>query len=400
MTGLLAMAGALTYAELGTLIRQSGGEQAYLREIYGELWSFQFIWFSAMVGKPASMAIVLTVIAEYWLMLGLPHHLQPLPSTLRAVMTKSLALGLLAALLLMQIFSPKSGERLQNATSGLKLILLFCISFCGAIVVVGRLLSGTIASATSTVSIPIENEGYSGNRVQAIILACYQGLWAYDGWNNLNIITGELIDPDRSLPRTIIVSIPLITVLYLAVNISYLAVLPTQTFRQSTTVAIDFAQEFFRQLMTPTAGQLAGTLFGMLVTIGTVGSCCVGLFIAGRLMHSAALKNQLPYAAYFARLEAVSLRQTVDEPQPSNQVPVRGLFFQSLLTVLFLLTGTYQSLIQLYSWMVWVFYGLSALGVILLRYREPFRSQPRPFKVLIVLVILLVFSVCKLSITA
>ncbi|KAJ8303523.1 hypothetical protein KUTeg_019919 [Tegillarca granosa] len=184
--GLLAMLGALSYAELGTMIPKSGGEHAYLMftfksygKFLGPIPAFLFDWLGVFVLRPSMFAIM------------------------------SLSLGTYAT-------QPFYGQ-------------------CGAPPLIKKIVTIVAMRDTQYIS-----EGFEGTRDDASVLALsfYNGLWAYDGWNNLNFVTEELKNPHRDLPRSIMIGIPLTTLVYVLVNVGYFAVLSKEEILMSDAVAV------------------------------------------------------------------------------------------------------------------------------------------------------------------
>ncbi|MGH0115808.1 UNVERIFIED_CONTAM: hypothetical protein FKN15_046993 [Acipenser sinensis] len=220
-SGVLATLGALCYAELGTMITKSGGEYPYLMEAFGPIPAFLYSWTSVVVLKPSSFAIISLSFAEYS---AAPFYPGCSPPT---IIIKCLAAASILLIVTVNSISVKLASYVQNFFTGAKLIIIFVIIGAGIIL----LAQGN----TQHLSNAFEE---SKTSFGAIGLAFYNGLWAYDGWNQLNFITEELKNPRRNLPLAIIIGIPLVTVCYILVNIAYFTVMSPTELLQSQAVAV------------------------------------------------------------------------------------------------------------------------------------------------------------------
>uniref|UniRef100_A0A673KTT3 Solute carrier family 7 member 9 n=1 Tax=Sinocyclocheilus rhinocerous TaxID=307959 RepID=A0A673KTT3_9TELE len=215
--GVLATMGALCYAELGTMIMKSGGEYPYLMEGFGPLLAYLYSWSTIVVLKPSSFAIIALSCAEYASTPFYPGCTPP------QVVTKCLA----AACIFINCLSVKLAYRVQNFFTVAKLLIIVIIVVSGIVLLAQgntQNLKDPFAGATTSFG--------------AIGLAFYNGLWAYDGWNQLNFITEELKNPYRNLPLAIIIGIPLVIVCYIFVNIAYFSVMTPTELLQSPAVAV------------------------------------------------------------------------------------------------------------------------------------------------------------------
>ncbi|KAG1684577.1 b(0,+)-type amino acid transporter 1 [Nymphon striatum] len=219
--GVLAMLGALSYSELGTMLPHSGAEYMYFYEAFGSLPAFMFAWVSVFVLKPSMLAIICLSLGEY--------VAEPLS---HGCVTSQIIIKLIAAFTVIGItyincFSVTVATKIQNVFTAAKL-------FAIAIIIVGGLYQ--MASGQTQ----FLYEGFEGSTksFSDIATAFYSGLWAYDGWNNLNYVTEELKNPFKNLPRAIAIGLPLVTICYVLINFSYLAVMTNAELLASDAVAI------------------------------------------------------------------------------------------------------------------------------------------------------------------
>lgn len=349
--GLLSLLGALAYAELGTMNTSSGAEWAYFMDAFGPAPAFLFSWVSTLVLKPSQMAIICLSFAQYAVE-AFVMECDPPTSVVKMV-----ALVAIVMILFVNCYSVNLGMAVQNIFTAAKLVAVLIVICGGAY----KLFQGNTQHLQNAFTGPPPTIG-------AIATAFYTGLWAYDGWNNLNYVTEEIKNPSKNLPRSIIIGIPLVTLAYALINISYLAAMSPTEMIESEAVAVTFGNRIL--------GMMAW-LMPLSVTISTFGSANGTLFAAGRLCFAASREGHL-----LDILSYVHVRRLTPAP---------GLIFHSLIASAMVLYGTIDSLIDFFSFTAWIFYGGAMLALIVMRYTKP--NYPRPYKVpLIIPVLVLVVS--------
>ncbi|XP_008484283.1 b(0,+)-type amino acid transporter 1 [Diaphorina citri] len=341
--GVLSLLGALAYAELGTMNPSSGAEYAYFMDAFGPIAAFLFSWVSSLVLKPSQLAIIALSFAKYAVE-AFSTECEP-----SAIVVKLVSVLVILVILAINCYSVNLATGVQNVFTCAKLVAV-------AIVVCGggyKLFQGHMEN--------LENP-FKGttSRIGNIATAFYTGLWAYDGWNNLNYVTEELKNPSVNVPRSIVISIPLVTVCYVLINISYLAVMTSAEMIESEAVAITFGNRIL--------GVMAW-LMPLSVTISTFGSANGTLFAAGRLCFAAGREGHL-----LDILSYVHIRRLTPAP---------GLIFHSIIAILMIMAGNIESLIDFFSFTAWIFYGGAMLALIVMRYTRP--NFPRPYKVPIII---------------
>ncbi|KAF8786517.1 b-0-+-type amino acid transporter 1 like protein [Argiope bruennichi] len=219
--GILSLLGALCYAELGTMITKSGAEYSYMMDAFGPLPAFLFSWVSVLVLKPSMMAIICLSLGEYVIE---PLYIGCKPNIVSIKLVATLSIGIITYINCMSV---KMATRIQNFFTAAKLLAI-------AIIIVGgsfKLMQGHTEHLAT---------GFQGSHASFsdIATAFYSGLWAYDGWNNLNYVTEELKNPYVNLPLAIAIGIPLVTMCYVCVNISYITVMSSAELLASEAVAV------------------------------------------------------------------------------------------------------------------------------------------------------------------
>ncbi|KAM5134218.1 B(0,+)-type amino acid transporter 1 [Callospermophilus lateralis] len=344
--GILATLGALCFAELGTMITKSGGEYPYLMEAFGPIPAYLFSWTSLMVMKPSSFAIICLSFSEY---VCAPFYSGCKPPE---TVVKCLAAAAIMLITTVNALSVRLGSYVQNFFTAAKLVIVAII-----------IISGLVLLAQGNTK-NFENS-FEGTKlsVGTVSLAFYNGLWAYDGWNQLNYITEELKDPFRNLPRAIVIGIPLVTVCYILMNVAYFAVMTPTELLQSQAVAVTFGD----RVLYPASWVVP--LFVAFSTIGAANGTC---FTAGRLIYVAGREGHM-----LKVLSYISVRRLTPAP---------AIIFYGIIATIYIIPGDINSLVNYFSFAAWMFYGLTILGLIVMRFTK--KDLERPIKVPIFIPIL------------
>jgi APA family basic amino acid/polyamine antiporter len=346
--GLLSLFGAMTYAELAAMRPFAGGEYVYLRDAYGELPSFLYMWTWFSVAKPASIAssaigvvrVVGTFAALRWM--SAPILLHPL----RLEWGQIVAIAVAWLVTGLNYLGLRRAGEFQLVFTILKVVLIAGIVFFCFTSPLGhdRNFSTVFSGAQG---------GITGFTVATIA-----ALWAYDGWNDLNMVAGEIQRPERSIPLALIAGLGIVAVLYMATNAAIQYLLPAAAIAGSPRPAAD-------------AMHLAiGSWGAGLVSIGMVISILASL--NGTILSGA----RIPFAA--AR-DGIFFR-SMAWVHPRFESPSVSLAAQAgMSTILLLLVGRFQALFELALLAEWIFYMATATTVFVFRLREP--ERPRPYRV-------------------
>ena len=345
--GLLTLFGAMTYAELAAMMPFAGGEYVYLRRAYGDLTAFLYMWTWFAVAKPASIASVTTGLARTlaifpalaWLDSYALHRPFPLLwSQLFAILAAWLLTGL------NYIGVRKAGD-FQVVFTWLKILLVIGIASACFASPIGRLANfHTVFTGAQG--------GFAG-----FMVALIAALWAYDGWNDLNMVAEEVKQPERNLPIALVLGVLVVGVLYMAVNAAIQYILPA--------VAVAAAPRPAVAAMLLVSGHTGA----LLVTGGMALSILVGL--NGTIMSGA----RVPFAAAREGLFVARLARI----HPKFQSPSTSLLVQGTLsTLLLLLIGRFQQLFELAIFAEWLFYMITTTTIFVFRRREP--DAERPFR--------------------
>ena len=343
--GLLSFAGALTYAELGAMKPQSGGEYVYVRDAYGPLWGFLYGWTWFLIAKPASIATITT---------GIVRILGTFPtfsffSTEFLHAPIALNYGQLAAILAAILISvlnylgvKKAGE-FQLIFTILKVaIILGIIAICFS------------ASQGTWHNFAGDFVGAKGG-IAGFFAALVASLWAYDGWNDLNMVAEEVRRPERNIPIALIAGVAIVGALYILVNAAVQYVLPVDTIAISQRPASDAIAVVLGPLGASIVS--AGMALSMFVTLN------------GTIMSGARVPFAVARDGYFFRALA--------DVHPRFHTPSGAIVVQCVLAILLLLGGgNFRQFFSLAIFAEWLFYMISSSTVFVFRKRDPNARRP------------------------
>jgi APA family basic amino acid/polyamine antiporter len=345
--GLLSFFGALTYAELGAMKPQAGGEYVYVRDGYGPLGGFLYGWTYFLIAKPASIATIVTGFVRILGTFGPLSFLTEPLFTAPITITKGhlVAVGAIAAIAFLNYIGVKKAGEFQLFFTILKVAMI------AAIIVGGFLYSGGHWGNLKT--------NYAGaiGGFGGFMTALIAALWAYDGWNMVTNVSSEIRNPQKSLPIALIVGVAIVGILYMGVNAAVQYVMPADAIANSPRPA---SQAMLIAWGAIGAGLVsAGMALSMLVTLN------------GSSMTGARIPFALSRDGYFFDFLA--------KVHPRFRTPSNSLVVQAILgSLLVILGGNFQQLFSLALYPEWVFYMLACASVFIFRKREP--DAERPYK--------------------
>ncbi len=344
--GLLSLFGAMTYAEIAAARPHYGGEYAFLREAYGDLMGFLYMWTQITVAKPASLATVAAGLAR---VLGTFAVFSAFSQPVLGPLTggQLFAIAAVWAITLLNILGTRNSANVQLVLTWLKgLLIVLIAAFCfGA----GAAHGGWSNFATTFTG---ARGGFTG-----FMVALVAALWAYDGWSDVTMMAGEVERPQRTLPFALVGGVAIVGGLYMLTNAAIQYILPAAYIALADRPAAD--------AMRAVAGHWGAALVsaGMAVSIA---STFVGSSLSGARVPFAAARNGL----FFQQLAHVSRFKT----------PSSSLLLQATLTSLLLLAiGRFQALFSLAIFGEWLFYALTASTIFVFRRRDG--TKPRPYSV-------------------
>ncbi len=355
--GVLSLFGALSFAELGAAIPEAGGEYAYLRRGFGPVWGFLFGWMHSIVGRPASAASIAAGLLRFWGFL-VPAVAAPLftwhmslPWVGRPyefVFTRAQPLAVVAIGLI--TFINYLGVRLGGQVQ----VVLTMIKIASVLAVVA--LGFTLGRGSAANFQPLMPGALGWGTFSGFLAALAAGLWAYDGWEDLNLVGSEVQNPQRNIPRALVGGVLLVGGMYLLFSAVCLYVLPLGAVARSQHVASDVVERF--------GGHSAAQWITLAMVISALGSLNSSLLSGARV----------PYA--MAR-DGIFFHVTASI-HPKFRTPGGALIFQGVLTSLMALTGTFEELTSLFIFAAWIFYGAAVVAMFRMRRTEP--NMPRPYR--------------------
>jgi basic amino acid/polyamine antiporter, APA family len=358
--GIITLFGALSYAEVAGLLADTGGDYAYYKKIYNRFFAFQFGWSTFTVIQTASISSLAYVFAQSF---NSVVHLPPMLTSLadyniggafypfRDFNIKFISIAIIILLTWINSKGLRAGAWLGTV------ILLLVFAGLFIIIAFGFSSSHSHLAMAFDMKTPVNHPV----TFSAMFTAMLAAFWAYQGWASVGYIGGELKNGNRHLPIGITIGVFIVIAMYLLVNTAYLSLLPVETLSQinqsgNTIAAIEAVKVFWGR---------SGELFiGILILITTLGCNHVTVITSCRIYYAMAKEG-----LFFKKAGELN----------KHAVPVNSLVFQCIWACILVLSGTFDQLTDMIIFVIFVFYGATALGVFILRKKMP--DAPRPYKV-------------------
>ena len=360
--GLLSLAGALTYAELGAMMPEAGGEYVFLREAYGDLPAFLFGWSSVMLIASGGLAAVSTALASFL------ASFVPLDAVwvtrdfqlLGQVVHWRLGIQQIVAVAMILLFAGvnalgiRLGSRVQWVATVAKLGGI-------AIIVFGAFLLSRTGSWEHLKTSEVARIAPAG--VGAFGAAMIAALWAYQGWANVPMVAGEIEKPERNIPRALIYGMLIVILVYLITNLAYFYALPFSEILTTNSTA-------YRDAL-PVAAAAAQTFssYGAQIVSIAFAIAAIGALNAITMMNA-----RVPFA--MAR-DGLFFRQ-LGNLSPTSLVPVNAIWFQGIWACVLALAGTFDQITTAAIFGVWLFTALVGSSLFILRNKLP--AAPRRYR--------------------
>jgi APA family basic amino acid/polyamine antiporter len=360
--GLLSLAGTFSYSEITAMMPEAGGDYVYLRRAYGRLVGFLYGWVMfavARAGSQAALAVGLAIFMNVALggALGAWH----VDTAWIGVRVGGLSIAALAAIwtvALINCASVTAGGRTALIVTSAKVVLVLGVGV-GAFLFAPGSWSNFAGSGLAGSCEGVAASARGG--ITGFGAAMLGALWAYDGWNNVAPLAGEIRDPQRNMPRAFIGGMLVVSALYLFVNLAYfytLTPLAVASVPTSSSVATEVLKRFL--------GPLAVSITAVALMVSSFGS-----------LHASVLANsRIPFA--MAR-DGLFFR-TLARLSPRTKVPVRAILAQAAWGSVLALSGSYDALTDSVIFALWAFYGLSIASLFVFRRTMP--DAPRPYRAL------------------
>ena len=359
--GLLSLAGALTYAELGAMIPEAGGDYVFLREAYGGLAAFLFGWTNLAVIATGGIAAVATILASFlsaFLPLGAVWAARDF-HLLGQVVHWRLGIQQLVAVAVIILFSAINA---RGVVVGARVQWIATLAKLGgiAIIVIGIFLFSNTGS-WQQLRAPT-TAGIAGGGISAFGAAMLAALWAYQGWANVAMVAGEIEKPERNIPRALIYGMVIVIGVYLITNLAYFYALPfgeiltsnSTAYRDALPVAAKAAQTFFSY-----GAKLVSIAF-IIAVIGTLN----GIILMNARVPFAMARDGL----FFSQLGNLNLAG----------VPVTAIWVQAVWASVLALSGTFDQITTSLIFALWIFFALVGSSLFVLRRKLP--AAPRRYR--------------------
>ena len=377
VAGVVTLFGALTNAEVAGLISETGGQYVFFEKMYGQFVAFMYGWAIFIVIQTGSIASITYVFAEY------SEYFIKLPRFPKQIEESVV------------IFIPYIGRIFPLENIGVKLLTITIVFFLTSINYYGVKHGGRLSAFFSTVKVTIilffvflaffsangSFSNFSGdlpaemmthkNKFLGVVAALSGAFWAYDGWNNVTYLAGEIQKPQRNIPLGLFWGTTIVVTVYILINLAYLYVLPIVEMSKSQLVAADAARKLF--------GEIGGAFIAGTVMISTFGTS------NGTIMASARV--------YWAMSNKGLFFSSIGKTHKKYFTPANALILQGIWTALLVMSGTFDILTDMLIFVSWIFYMLGAIGVFVLRRKMPHNF--RPYKVIgypIIPIIFIIFA--------
>ena len=358
--GIITIMGALSNAEVAGLLADTGGEYVYFKKIYNRFFAFLYGWSLFTIIQTATISSLAYVFAQSL------NHIIDIPQIFSSLKdftiggifypfqdfgVKLVAILLIMGLTFVNISGLKSGARLSR--------IITLLVFAGLMTIVFFGLTSTEAKPAQVFSF----SSISNNTVtlSAFFTAMLASFWAYQGWVSVGFIGGEIKQPHKNVPKGIVIGVFIIIAIYLLVNITYLSVMSIpaleEVYNSNTQIAaVEAVRSFWG---------MGGALFISLLILATTLGCTNASILTGARPYYAMANDKL----FFKSIGKLN----------NANVPSNSLLWQGIWASVLVLSGTFDQLTDMIVFAVFIFYGATSLGVIILRRKMP--DAPRPYKV-------------------
>lgn len=358
--GLLSLAGALTYAELAAMMPRAGGEYVFVREAYGRRMGFLYGWmqfFIAKTGSQAALGVGFAIFLNKLARETLDHNyfsFSIFGSEFQFGSLQAIALTAIITVTLINCAAVNVSGSVAALLTAVKIALVLGIGV-GAFLLADGSFSHFAASNTGGLCEGVDAAAQAG--LAGFGAAMLGALWAYDGWNNLTLVGGEVKNPQRNIPLALIAGMAVVGTLYILANLAYFYVLtPTEIANvpASSSVATEVASRFL--------GAGAVALITAALLASTFGTLHTSILTGARVPYAMA-QDRL----FFSRLARLS---------PRTRVPIGALLLQGLWACILALSGSYDTLTDYVIFGSWIFYGLVTASIFIFRKRMPDAERP------------------------
>ena len=348
--GISALIGALAYAELGTAMPRSGGEYHFLSKIYHPVLGFMAGWISFIIGFTAATAAAAMALGAYFTSaLGIEA------TFLSLGLDRIIAIGVICMLVALHSSNKIAGAYFQNIFTAIKVIAILVL-----------IIIGITADVHQPISFELSREALREIISPAFAISLFFVSYSYSGWNAAAYIAGEIDKPGKNLPRALIIGTLIVTVLYVFTTYIFLKVIPADIMAGQ----IEIGYLFGNQIFSANTGTIMGIVFSFLL-LSTVSS----MIITGPRV-TQVMGEDYKILKWFSKLTG-------------RDIPVRAILILGVISILYILTSTFEQVITLIGFTLNLFTLLTVTGLIINRRQNP--GLPRPFKMKLYPVLPIIF---------
>ncbi|MBS1600129.1 MAG: amino acid permease [Bacteroidetes bacterium] len=363
VSGIMSLFGGMVFAELGSMYPETGGEYIYLQKSYNDFIAFLYGWSTIAVINTAAIAAVAFVCAEYLnyffhfpnfteaTELSIKLHIPMIGNIfpLQNFGVKIVSSFIIFGLMIVNYLSVRSGNAIQFIATALKILAIVLLIF-------GILFSG--AGSAKNLITNAKDFHLTGWSLVGAMMAATTGAFAcYDGWVNINSVAGEIKNPEKNITKSLVVGLAICIAVYILVNLAYMYVLPLDIMSKSPLVASDATKVAL--------GIAGGGFIALLIIISCFGATNINLLTNARVV--------------FAMGADGNFFRWTGKVHPRFQTPGNAVFLIGAWSIVLVFSGSFDILADMFVFMSWIFYGLTAIGVFILRKKFP--NANRPYKV-------------------
>jgi APA family basic amino acid/polyamine antiporter len=339
--GISALIGALAYAELGTAMPRSGGEYHFLSRIYHPVLGFMAGWISFIIGFAAPTAAAAMALGAY-----LTAALGIESAFLSLGLDRIIAIGVVLFLVALHSGNKIAGAYFQNVFTAIKVIAILIL-----------IIIGITSDMNQSIGFTISREALKEVISPAFVISLFFVSYSYSGWNAAAYIAGEIDKPGKNLPRSLFIGTLIVTILYVFITYIFLKVIPADIMAGK----IEIGYLFGNQIFAEHTSTIMGLVFGLLL-LSTVSS----MIITGPRV-TQVMGEDYRMLRWFSKLSG-------------RDIPVRAILIQGLISILYILTSTFEQVITLIGFTLNLFTLLAVIGMIINRKRNPGLSPPYKMK--------------------
>ncbi len=365
LAGIISLCGALSNAEIAGMMADSGGEYVYFRRIYGKFMAFMWGWSTFAVIKTAAVSSIAYVFSQSFnAIFPLPHLSPEIAGITVGVFTPFENFGVKALTIVLILLLTFLNTRGLRGAAGLSEWITRLVAVGLAGVVVSGLLfgGGSWANFQAPATQYVERSWFDFDFIKAMFAALLAAFWAYEGWNTVGFIGGEIKNPNRNLPLALFAGMLVIIGTYALVNFTYLYVLPIDRFvdihqAKNEIAAVAVVRHY--------AGEIGAIVISVVILITTLG--CTNSTIL------------MPPRVYYAMAKDGLFFPSAADIHPKYNTPNNAIWIQGAWACILVLSGSFDQLTDMLIFAAFFFYGATAFGVFVMRRREP--GAERPYKV-------------------